>query len=416
MTDPTALDNQLSQLEQEQFARDLGALSRRVRKRPLVLFFGRATFSDNTKYLYLRALAEPRDYEVYWCSADDELVNQLRAAGLPCLHLGEQVDVSIDLLLHAAVAVFCVNPNESVRGMFPLVSCLDGARKIQLWHGVSVKRLTLQLVSYLGVREQALRRPWEFSSRADHVLSTASCLDPFWREVFGCRNLLRAGYPRNEVILRPADAHEMIGADIGAEAADALVQGRRRALLVVPTWQRNDPTWLSGTDFIARLLRHARRRGFDLYLKIHPTFARTDAIESARRTEGLYLLHPGADVYPWLPRFDGLLTDYSSMMFDFLLSGKPVLRLDMPPGCHQDFEPDFSLIPDGAFAHVFTRDDLEARVDRAFGADDLRDARAAMAARLFETDPLQAAAQLMRRIDRMVAEATADDFRVELLD
>jgi CDP-glycerol glycerophosphotransferase len=45
------------------------------------------------------------------------------------------------------------------------------------------------------------------------------------------------------------------------------------------------------------------------------------------KAEGLYLLDPGTDVYPWLNRFDALVTDYSSIMFDFLLTGRPVLRL-----------------------------------------------------------------------------------------
>ena len=45
----------LTWLEEMQLRSELAELSRRVRKRPLVLFFGRNSFSDNTKYLFLRA-------------------------------------------------------------------------------------------------------------------------------------------------------------------------------------------------------------------------------------------------------------------------------------------------------------------------------------------------------------------------
>ena len=406
------LKRALDPYDQALLAQDFSALSKRVKKRPVVLYFGRATFSDNTKYLYLQALAAARSYEVYWCSGHDELIASLRAQGLPCLHLGEHIDVSIDMLLHAAVAVFCVNPNESVRNMATLVPCLDGATKIQLWHGVSVKRLGLQLISHLGTRDINLRRPWEFSSRADVVLSTAGHFDGYWREVFGCRTLLRAGYPRNEVLLRPASELEMLGAELDEPTRAALLDPAKRAVLVVPTWQRFQNTFVSEPAFFARLLLHARKRGVNLFIKLHPSLALGDTGTHGERTPGLYLLPAGVDVYPWLRHFSGLLTDYSSIMFDFLHTGKPVMRLDLPPGEHQNFEPDYALIPDGEFAHVFDAANVEAVFDAMLGDDTLAAARQAMCGRLFETPPLLASEQIERLVERRVAQAVADDFTV----
>ena len=64
----------------------------------------------------------------------------------------------LHLLLHAAVALFCVNPHESLRGSVALNACLDGAKKIQLWHSVSVKQLSLMLIPIaLRTTEQFLR-------------------------------------------------------------------------------------------------------------------------------------------------------------------------------------------------------------------------------------------------------------------
>jgi CDP-glycerol glycerophosphotransferase (TagB/SpsB family) len=292
-----------------------------------------------------------------------------------------------------------------------LNACLDGAVKLQLWHGVSVKRLALQLIQFLGARDINLRQPWEFSSRADHVLSTASFLDPFWREVFGCSSLVRAGYPRNEVLRRAATDDEMIGATLDDETTQALQSEKRRKLLMVPTWQRGQPTFLSEEACLVRLLRHARSKGYDLFIKEHPM--RTNpAAATGKRAQGLYLLPGGLDAYPWLNRFDALITDYSSLMFDFMLTGKPVMRLDLAPGEHQNFEPDYSLIPPGEFAHVYSPDTLEKTIDAAMGHDGLQAQREAMVAQLFETDPLAASDRLLQLIGGWVDAATAPDWTV----
>lgn len=410
-----ALKPRVAALEEWQMSTHFSALSGRVKKRPLVLFFGRDTFADNSKYLYLQALAAPRGYEVLWCAFDADLAAQLQAAGLPVHTLCQDIPATLDLLLHAAVAVFCVNPNESLRGSVALSACLDGAAKLQLWHGVSVKHLLLMLIPHLGVREAGLRLPFELASRADHVLSTASCFDAYWRRAFGCKSLVRAGFPRNEVMLREPRYEEMIGAEIPDAMAQRLGgsgKGGQKNVLVVPTWQRGQPTWLTEEDCLRRLSALGRKEHINFFVKMHPAyFAQMGA--HTREAAGLHLLHPGVDVYPWLRFFDALVTDYSSLMFDFLHTGAPVLSLDLQRGEHQDFEPDWSLVPDVEFRHRFTADDFERQLRLALHEDALQERRAEMRRRIFESDPLAASGGLLNLVDRLVARTQQDDFTVD---
>lgn len=405
------LKQQLTVLEEQQVSIQFGELSRRVKKRPVVLFFGRNTFSDNTKYLYLKAAAEKRSYDVLWCTFEQEIISTLRSSGLPVHVLAQDIDRSIDLLMHAAVAVFSVNPSESLRGSMALAACLDGAQKLQLWHGVSVKHLLLTLIPHLSVRELGHRRPWDLASRADYVLSTASCFDAYWRRVFGCKKLVRAGFPRNEVLLREASARERIGSELPGKMAELLANGRRN-VLVVPTWQRQNATWLTSEEYLRGLAELGQKRKLNFFIKAHPTYF-TQVGNNTHEVGGLQILHPGVDVYPLMSRFDALVTDYSSILFDFLHVDKPILTLDLKPGEHQSYEPDWSLVPDVPFRQRFSSGNFAAKLEAALEKDDLHQERSEMRSRIFESDALASSASLLLLIERLVQRSMADDFSVD---
>lgn len=405
-----SLARKVNALEQQQMARDFSLLSHKVRKRPVVLFFGRNVFSDNSKYLYLHAVAQPRGYEVLWCTFDDALFSSLRARELPCVHLGQNIDHTIDLLLHAAVVLYTVNPNESLDYSVALAACVAGAAQVQLWHGISVKQLTLQLIPHLGVLSTDLRQPWAASASVEHMVSPSSALDSFWRSAFGCRSLLRAGLPRNEVILRQASPLEMVGAELSERATQAL-QSKQAALLVVPTWQRGQGTGLGDANFLDEAMAFAERHDCQLFFKAHPSYFGKRAVQDAASGR-LHLLDPGLDIYPWLFRFNALITDYSSIMFDFLLGGRPVLTLDLQPGEHQSFEPNYSLVPPGDWRSTFTVGGLADPLAAALDTDAGRDQRMAYAEQVFETDPLSACADLMLVVDELVDRSQRPDYQV----
>ncbi|WP_052250351.1 CDP-glycerol glycerophosphotransferase family protein [Enterobacter sp. Bisph1] len=382
-------------------------LSLKKRKEKVVLFFGREWFSDSTKYLYLSALQENRDFTCIWCSCDKTLISTLEANQLPCHLISEEtLDKTVKLFLSAAVAVFSINPAQCLKGNEALFACLQGARQVQLWHGVSVKHLLLQLINHLSLGDYHFRQPVEFASRADCVLSTSAFLDDFFNDAFGCKRIIRAGYPRNEVILRQATTYELIGSEIPVTMMSAITNKARKKILFAPTWQRGDDTIITGsTEFLLKLAEECKRNNTDLYVKGHPTL-RQDNV-SGKLSGNVWYINPCIDIYPWLNNFDALVTDYSSIMFDFLLTGKPVLRLDIEAGSHRDYEPDFKLIPDIDFAYTFTPCSLASVLYQALNNDIKQAARKEMADALFETDALDACASLLRFLEHEVANCVA---------
>lgn len=185
-----------------------------------------------------------------------------------------------------------------------------GQRVLQTWHGTPLKRLALHRPGFDPRRALAVvreSRRWDVllaqSPYAACVLGKAYAFlrRPVWVE----------GYPRNDG-LRDDD---------GRETRRRLgIQPDERVLLYAPTW-RDDREQI--VDFV-------------------------DASALARSADAVVLvrghtrtLHPGSDLdgprvidvtgYPDTSRLlaaaDALITDYSSVMFDFAITGKPMYFL-----------------------------------------------------------------------------------------
>src|ERR1041385_598852 len=89
--------------EQEVLYHEYAELSHKIVKRPLVVFFGRPTFSDNTKYLFLATRKAAAGCEVIWAGFHKPLLAALRAKGFDCLDLAGDPRQVCNVLLEAAV-------------------------------------------------------------------------------------------------------------------------------------------------------------------------------------------------------------------------------------------------------------------------------------------------------------------------
>jgi CDP-glycerol glycerophosphotransferase (TagB/SpsB family) len=402
---PSAPPQAKSSADDELLYHDFAEISQRVAKRPLVLFFGRGTFSDNTKYLFLATTKAATGCEVVWCSFNKPLVADLRAHGLRSFDLTADGKQTCNLLLDASVAVFCENPGAALGLSTVFSGCLAGAQKIQLWHGVSVKHLDLMTIPHLEIRDADFRRQLRFAGRVDHFLSTSSQLDAFWIRASGCTSLVRAGQPRNEVVVRPATGSEMIGAELPPEQAELLHSKAKWKLLLTPTWQRGAPLHITTPVYYQALARWAAANDGVVFVKQHPFLQRSGVPTNIGNR--VFFLGAGVDVYPWMPKFDALITDYSSIMFDYLLLNRPIFTFNTRTEVAYGFEPDYSLIPEGEFRYEFDAGNFEAVLEKNLADHPLAPAQRTLGGQLFETPAAAACAQLVQLI-RDCSDAAVD--------
>ncbi|OKI24077.1 CDP-glycerol glycerophosphotransferase family protein [Streptomyces sp. CB03911] len=193
---------------------------------------------------------------------------------------------------------------------------------VQTWHGSMLKRIAHDVenpwLSDRGYLEQLDRESPHWSL----LVSPSAFATPILRRAFRYRGeILESGYPRNDVLARP-DA-----ATATAVRRRLGIPDGRRVVLYAPTW-REDQQREDGDGFRLGLRLDVdavrRRLGEDHVLLVRPHAHVREPMPGAG--DGfLYDVGDYPDVQELLLIADVLVTDYSSIMFDFAITGRPML-------------------------------------------------------------------------------------------
>ncbi len=191
-----------------------------------------------------------------------------------------------------------------------------GATYLQTWHGTPLKRIGFDLrnlPSSGGNKSfDSLRRD---VATWDALLSQNRFSTEVLRKAFEFGGEIHeTGYPHNDVLRRPE------GEAVRRELRQRLgIADGVRAVLYAPTW-RDTPTFSTELRFDA--LADALGDDHALLLRAHPLVASTVDLTGTPRVRDVSH-HP--DVRDLYLAADVLVTDYSSAMFDFAVTRKPML-------------------------------------------------------------------------------------------
>ncbi|KQQ68786.1 CDP-glycerol glycerophosphotransferase family protein [Microbacterium sp. Leaf320] len=220
-----------------------------------------------------------------------------------------------------------------------------GQRVLQTWHGTPLKRLALHRPGFDPRRMAAVVKE---SRRWDVLLAQNTYSERILRKAYAFlgRPVWVEGYPRNDALVT--------GDPAAIRAALGIAEGER-VLLYAPTW-RDDRTEM--VDFIDPE-ELARKTDSVVLVRGH---SRT--IDTGRDRAGARVIDVTG--YPETSQLllaaDALITDYSSVMFDFSVTGKPmyflVPDLDHYRGKLRGFYFDLETRAPGPLVH--TQDELVA--------------------------------------------------------
>lgn len=295
----------------------LAPVGRASPRSPKQWLFGTSTgrFVGNPRFLFLWIRLHRPDIRIAWISDDAATRGMLAACGFKAYRRWSPRGVAS--ALRSAVFAF----SHGVANVNPQLS--RGAFLLNLWHGVGLKSVHF---GYAGGRAAAAKREaktafdrlrlYEYLARADVLATTSPMMQRHFSDQFDlpADACPRLGYPRLDVagdlalraiserIDRAAGFH--FGAEDFAET-----------YLYMPTYRDTRRPFLDvALPDPAKLSVALSRRNALLYVKPHP----------ASRSQ-LTLDFPNLRRWPdaieaqtYLPRLTGLITDYSSVLYDYL--------------------------------------------------------------------------------------------------
>lgn len=292
------------------------------KQKNLCLFFGRAGgyFIDNVKYFYIYCVQNRPEMACLFVSFDRKEADKLKQQNLPALWVNDP-----DALALLAKASIVVSDDFSWKTNEQLWALLSEAVSIQLWHGIPLKAIGFpEIQSTVNMTPDKAEHLTFAYSGYNSVISTS----PFFTEhafarAFKADEFVESGYPRNDVLLRRPGKYDMINAD--SELYMTMVKFRKnggKVIFFMPTFRdTGGGPFEDGAIDLARLSRFCQQNGILFICKFHPYLS----IANVEMPPNIVLMDPKSDAYPLLNLCDVLLTDYSSIYFDFLLLDRPII-------------------------------------------------------------------------------------------
>lgn len=282
----------------------------------------RGAFNDNAKYLFIHVSEKMTEIDSAWLSMNKSTVQEIRTKGLVAFHV-----LSPKGIWYALTSKYWFFNAYSSDIMF----CLSGGAKlVNLWHGLPMKRIEFDIISGpLADRyvkrslKERFYHPENFQ-RPDYLLAASS----FFSETFArsfripVEQCLLIGYPRN-VILNCSEAERMnFVKKYEPDSTKTLISKFKeedydRVFIYLPTWRDSQRDFFSHDFDLKALDETLRQCNALLLLKPHANVAlEASVVEGLTNVE---FVPSSVDIYPVLPYTDVLITDYSSVLYDYVL-------------------------------------------------------------------------------------------------
>ena len=274
----------------------------------------------------------------------------------------------------------------------------DGQVYLQTWHGTPLKKIGLDI----GKPQFASGTAYFDHLAADVakwdlLLSQNPFSTPILRRAFRFGGeICEYGYPRNDALSR--------GREGAAQLRERLcIPAGKRVVLYAPTW-RDNQYYASGRyrfDLRLDVERAAQALSRDHVLLIRGHHHLANDVRAGSRPDFARNVTAYPDITDLFTIADVLITDYSSVMFDFAVTGRPMLFFTYDLASYRDklrgFYFDFEAEAPGPL--LATSDEVLAAVA---GADDVaagyRDSYQAFAAKYCPLDDGKAGARVCDRL------------------
>ena len=306
--------------------------ARRSKRRNIISFVAEGSFRGNTKYgfIAINEIFRQRgvDCELVWLGGvnDHAAISEMGYNALPW----DKTWRAADKALHSKLVVYG-NFDWASERSYERQLCVAGARRIYLGHGIPAKHIGYSQIdtranvfSFAGMAHETLGYT--------DVISESSELEATYESAFPSADIHHLGSVRNDVfaVKGQLDPRYLYG----LSAANYMMVQRakkleRKIILYAPTYREKAQSLSTFIDNV-KLFYDSLSANDDWFViaKYHPGFrsyASSDTAALYAPHENVMLLGDNEDVQPYLRDTDLLITDYSSIYYDYLLLDRPVI-------------------------------------------------------------------------------------------
>lgn len=296
--------------------------------------FGRR-FADNPRYLYLylsqnRMSGElegkhARSVRPIWISHNKQMIHELQEQGYEAYY--NHSLKGIWYCLRGKVYFYDNYPKDISQWLS------GGAMKVNLWHGAPLKKIQMDnihdKVRYPDRKSDRFRyfiRRFTDEKPSHYVISPSEFFAPIFSSAFATQKVLTVGFPRNDSFTGGQIRNMLLSCEKpGFDIISSKRQGKK-VFLYMPTF-RDSETHFFDVMRMEEFQRFLQEKNYLFCTKLHCKSKLRAEFESIAG-ENVILIEPNADPYVYIGLSDVLITDYSSIYFDYLLTGKPILFFD----------------------------------------------------------------------------------------
>lgn len=278
-------------------------------------------------YALFRHLLETEGdrYTHVWVMADPEDWKEIRAA------YGDDKNVKFVVFQSPAYHRYLACAQYLVNNVTfpPYFRKREGQIYVNTWHGIPLKKMGYDMpdgaVSAANIVRNFLQADYLLSPNLHHtqMYLQAYRLDPIYSGT-----ILEMGQTRTDTIVRARDAGERRRILKKLRTYGVAVDGKKKILLYAPTWRGTN--WDAPTDaaaqyddFYARCCRELDMEQYTVLIKPHVSVYKK--LKKEKQWTRPYFVPGNLDANEILAVTDVLISDYSSIFYDYLMTGKPVL-------------------------------------------------------------------------------------------
>lgn len=290
-------------------------------------------YADSPRYIYEEILKRDLDYKKVWIYNKNHQFQDANTKRIKRL--------SPSYYYYLAKAKYWVN-NQN----FPTyIKKRKETTYVQTWHGTPLKKMLFDINNVQGRSEDYVERVYSASQTWDYLISPSEYASVAFKSAFKYKgNILEIGYPRNDIFYKD-EQH-----DLSKAVKDNLkIPKDKKVILYAPTFRDNQVSKTNKFFFDNPLdldkMKADLGDEYIVLLRMHVVVS--NKITISKDLKGfVYNMSNYPDIQELYLISDILITDYSSVMFDFANTRKPMLFYtfdlemyrDQLRGFYMDFE------------------------------------------------------------------------------